>query len=136
VSELGSPINFSQDLWNLDNLTKEPKATRPKKLPPIGQSEKLENKFGESEGSAFITFKAKGKLSPIQEATQKTDKDRNTSLSGLKTPSSQFLPLPPAPNKEIPVPPAPKKERPGRLKPLDQGIVNHQPITLFRSLAS
>ena len=118
MSELGSPINFSQDLWNLDNLTKEPKATRPKKLPPIGQSEKLENKFEESKGSAFKTVKAKGRLSPIQEATKKTDKDSNTSLSGLKTPPPRSLQFPPS---SLLPPPAPKKEKAGRLKPLAQG---------------
>ncbi len=107
MNGLDSPRNFSRDIQTQARILKVTRAT---KLPPIGQSKKLENKFEESKGSAFKTVKAKGRLSPIQEATQKTDKD-----SRYKTPPplpSQWPPLPP---------PAPKKERAGRLEPLAQG---------------
>ena len=107
---LDSPRNFSRDLQT-QTPARIPKVTRTTKLLPIGQSEKLENKFVESKRSAFKTVKPKGRLSPIQEATQKTDKDSNTSFTPPPLPS-QWLPLPP---------PAPKKERPARLEPLAQG---------------
>tara|TARA_Y100001970_G_scaffold137250_1_gene168937 strand:- start:2224 stop:2601 length:378 start_codon:yes stop_codon:yes gene_type:complete len=108
VSGLDSPRNFSRDLQTPARILK---VTRRTKLDPIGQSEKLENKFVESKRSAFKTVKPKRRLSPIQEATQKTDKDSNTSFTPPPLPS-QWLPLPP---------PAPKKERPARLEPLAQG---------------
>tara|TARA_Y100000748_G_scaffold282062_1_gene262113 strand:+ start:877 stop:1275 length:399 start_codon:yes stop_codon:yes gene_type:complete len=115
VKELDSPRNFSRDLQTPARILKvtrgKKKVTRATKLLPIGQSKKLENKFVESKRSAFKTVKPKGKLSPIQEVTQKTDKDSNTSLRSVETPLSRSLELPPPP-------PAPKKERAGRLEPL------------------
>tara|TARA_B100000427_G_C15483642_1_gene584277 strand:- start:516 stop:935 length:420 start_codon:yes stop_codon:yes gene_type:complete len=130
VNNSGSPIIFSGDLLTSANLTtKKQKAKRPTKLPPIRQPiVTFKNELGKSSRGAFQAFRQRNtkenmrRLSPILEAPQEIGKD---SKSGLKTPSLQFLPLPPAPNKEIPVPPAPKKKRPGRLKPLDRGIVKN-----------